>query len=204
MRVVPLAAFRYNPRAGSQFAGPAENEGANATPQIALRGSVAIGLRIGIGYDSHRLGDGGPLRLGGVDVAHDRHLIGHSDADVLLHAVTDALLGAAALGDIGQLFPDDDPANRGRDSAEMLRAAAEATARAGYRIVNLDCVVLAQRPKLAPHREAIRRRIAEILGIAPQQVGMKAKTGEGVGEVGTEQALVAQCVALLETHQNES
>jgi 2-C-methyl-D-erythritol 2,4-cyclodiphosphate synthase len=124
-------------------------------------------------------------------------MVGHSDADVLLHAVTDALLGAAALGDIGQLFPDTDPANRGRDSAEMLSAARDALTKAGWRIGNLDCVVLAQRPKILPHRDAVCRRIAEILGIAAGQVGLKAKTGEGVGVVGRHEAIDAQCVALV-------
>ena len=110
---------------------------------------------------------GGPLRLGGIDVPHDRQLVGHSDADVLLHAVTDALLGAAALPDIGQLFPNTDAANRGRDSAEMLRRAADKVAEAGYRVVNLDCVVHAERPKLADYKDAIRHRIAGILGLEP-------------------------------------
>jgi len=138
------------------------------------------------------------LRLGGVEIPHDRHAVGHSDADVLLHAVTDALLGAAALPDIGELFPDTDPANRGRDSAEMLRLAAGRLAASGYRIVNLDAVVFAQRPKLAPHKETVRSRIAEILDITPGQVGLKAKTGEQLGAIGGEEAIAAQCVALIE------
>lgn len=154
-------------------------------------------LRIGLGHDTHRLGEAGPLRLGGIDIPHDKHAIGHSDADVLLHAITDALLGAAALGDIGELFPDTDPANKGRDSAEMLRLAYERVLAAGYAIGNLDCVVFAQRPKLLPHKEAIRRRIAEILGVAIEQVGLKAKTGEHVGPVGREEAIMAECVALV-------
>jgi 2-C-methyl-D-erythritol 2,4-cyclodiphosphate synthase len=111
--------------------------------------------------------------------------------------VTDALLGAAGLGDIGERFPDTDPANRGRDSAEMLRAASKAVVEAGWQIANLDCIVHAQRPKLAPYKEAMRRRIAEILQITPEQIGLKAKTGEHVGPVGREEALEAQCVALL-------
>ena len=124
-------------------------------------------------------------------------MVGHSDADVLLHAVTDALLGAAGLGDIGEMFPDTDPANRGRDSAEMLRAAQEAVAQAGWSIGNLDCIVHAQRPKLGPHKETIRRRLAEILQIAPEQVAVKAKTAEHIGPVGREEAVQAECVALL-------
>lgn len=154
-------------------------------------------MRVGIGHDTHRLGQGGPLILGGISIPHDRHAIGHSDADVLLHAITDALLGAAALGDIGELFPDTDPANKGRDSAEMLRQAAARIRAAGYTVNNLDCIVFAQSPKLGPHKVAIRERIAEILALSPEQVGVKAKTGEGVGEVGREEVIMAQCVALL-------
>ena len=158
-------------------------------------------MRVGIGHDTHRLAPGGPVRLGGIDIPHDRHAVGHSDADVLLHAITDALLGAAALGDIGEMFPDSDPANKDRDSGEMLRQAAQDVVAAGYKIANLDCIVFAQRPKLSPHKEAIRRRIAEILGLSGDQVGVKAKTGEGVGEVGREEVIMAQCVALLEKNK---
>jgi len=125
-------------------------------------------------------------------------LIGHSDADVLLHAVIDALLGAAALGDVGQMFPDTDPANRGRDSAEMLEAARHAVTAVGWRIGNLDCIVFAQRPKLLPHRQAIRKRIAEVLEIDPNRIGLKGKTGEHIGPVGKEEVIAAQCVMLLE------
>ena len=123
--------------------------------------------------------------------------MGHSDADVLLHAVTDALLGAAALGDIGQLFPDADPANRGRDSGEMLVEAWRRVAEAGYRIVNLDCIVFAQQPKIAPFKDAICARLAELLKVLPAQIGLKAKTGENVGPVGRQEAIMAQCVVLL-------
>jgi 2-C-methyl-D-erythritol 2,4-cyclodiphosphate synthase len=133
-----------------------------------------------------------------VEIAFERRLLGHSDADVLLHAVTDALLGAAALGDIGELFPDDAAENRGRDSADMLARAYASVRAAGWRIVNLDCIVFAQRPKLSPYKETIRRRIAEILALEPEQVGVKAKTGERVGPVGREEAIEAQCVCLLE------
>jgi 2-C-methyl-D-erythritol 2,4-cyclodiphosphate synthase len=131
-------------------------------------------------------------------VPHDSHLVGHSDADVLLHAVTDALLGAAALPDIGRLFPNTDPANRARDSAEMLRAAAARINEAGYHIVNLDCLVHAERPKLADYQDAIRHRIAGILGINVHQIGIKAKTGEGVGPIGQEELIEARCIALIE------
>lgn len=157
----------------------------------------ADSLRIGIGHDTHRLRGGGPLRIGGIDVPFEFELAGHSDADVLLHAVTDAILGAAALGDIGELYPDTDEANRGRDSAEMLAAAARLAREAGFSIINLDCIVFAQRPKLSAHKRPIAARIAAILHIDPQRVGVKAKTGEGIGEIGTMQAISAQCVALL-------
>jgi 2-C-methyl-D-erythritol 2,4-cyclodiphosphate synthase len=125
--------------------------------------------------------------------------VGHSDADVLLHAVTDALLGAAALPDLGTLFPNTDESNRNRDSAEMLAHAAKIVLDRNYRVVNLDCVVRAERPKLADYYDAIRHRIAGILGISPLQLGIKAKTGEGVGAVGQGEVIEARCVALL-TH----
>ena len=127
------------------------------------------------------------MRLGGIDVPHDRSLIGHSDADVLLHAVTDALLGAAALPDIGQLFPNTDEANRDRDSAEMLTAAKVKVADAGYTVVNLDCVITAERPKLADYKDAICHRIASILQVNSNQVGLLVKPGEQVGAVGREE-----------------
>jgi 2-C-methyl-D-erythritol 2,4-cyclodiphosphate synthase len=123
--------------------------------------------------------------------------VGHSDADVVLHAVTDALLGAAALPDIGTLFPNTDEANRNRDSAEMLAAAVQKVRDRNFEIVNLDCVVRAERPNLVDYYDAIRHRIAGILGISPIQFGIKAKTGEGIGPVGNEQVIEARCVALL-------
>ena len=130
--------------------------------------------------------------------------MGHSDADVLLHAITDALLGAAALGDIGELFPDNDPANHNRDSADMLGRVAHMVAKEGYRIVNLDCIVFAQKPKLSAFKEAIRTRIAEILDMRARAVGLKAKTGEEVGPVGRNEAIMAQCVALVELTDTSS
>jgi len=154
--------------------------------------------RVGLGHDTHRLGPGEALLLGGIAIPHDRAAVGHSDADVLLHAITDALLGAAGLGDIGEMFPDTDPANRGRDSAGMLRAAADRLAAAGWRIGNLDCVIFVERPKILPHRPAIRRRVAEILGLDEAAVWLKAKTGEGVGPIGEQRAIAAECVALIE------
>ena len=138
------------------------------------------------------------MRLGGCDIPFGYHLAGHSDADALLHAVTDALLGAAALGDIGELFPDTDPAHQGRDSGEMLRIAYDCVLKAGYRLVNLDCVVHAQQPKLSPYKATIRQRLAEIVGVHMEQVGLKAKTGEGVGSVGQGQIIAAQCIVLLD------
>ena len=140
---------------------------------------------------------GGPLRLGGIDIEHSHSLAGHSDADVLLHAITDAILGAAALGDIGELFPDNAAENKDRDSAEMLEKVADKLNLAGYAIANLDCIVFAQQPKLSPYKRSIAGRIAEILGLEPSQVGMKAKTGEGVGPVGQGEIMMAQCVALI-------
>jgi 2-C-methyl-D-erythritol 2,4-cyclodiphosphate synthase len=155
-------------------------------------------IRIGLGHDTHRLGPGTGLVIGGITIPHDRRALGHSDADVLLHAITDALLGAAAMGDIGELFPDTDPANKGRNSAEMLRVAADRITAAGWRVVNLDCVIFAQRPKILPYRPRILSRIAEILEIDLAAIWLKAKTGEGVGPIGTEEAIAAECVVLLE------
>jgi 2-C-methyl-D-erythritol 2,4-cyclodiphosphate synthase len=154
-------------------------------------------LRVGIGHDTHRLQPGGPLRIGGVTIEHDQQMVGHSDADVLLHAVTDALLGAAALGDIGELFPNTDPANRGRDSAEMLAVARLKVQEAGWQIANLDCIVLAEQPKLSPYKQTIQSRIAQLLDLDPTQVGVKAKTGEGLDAVGRREAVQAQVVVLL-------
>jgi len=137
------------------------------------------------------------LRLGGVEIPHDHHLVGHSDADVLLHAVTDAVLGAAALGDIGELFPDTDPLNRDRDSAEILSEAVRRLQQAGYKVSNVDCIVFAERPKLSSYKQTMQQRIAEILQVEPDCVGMKAKSGEGIGDIGREEGMAAQCVALV-------
>lgn len=156
-------------------------------------------LHIGIGHDTHRLEPGGPLIIGGVEIAHDHQMVGHSDADVLLHAVTDAILGAAAIGDIGEIFPDTDAENRGRDSTIMLQLAYERVKSSGYRVVNLDCIVFAQRPKLSPFKQAIREHIAKTLDVAVDCVGVKAKTGEGVDAVGQQLAIQAQCVVLLKS-----
>ena len=156
-------------------------------------------LRIGLGHDTHRLVTGTSIVLGGVHIEHTRSLLGHSDADVLLHAVTDALLGAAGLGDIGEFFPDTDPINRNRDSAEMLQIAWDEVRKHHWQIVNLDIVLFAEKPKIAPYKEAIRNRIAELLEIDTSQVGLKAKTGEQIGIIGREEAISAECVVLLET-----
>jgi 2-C-methyl-D-erythritol 2,4-cyclodiphosphate synthase len=180
----------------SAFSSPGIIRAASNSTQETL---TTTKLRIGIGEDSHRTAAGGPLRLGGIEVPHDRHLVGHSDADVLLHAVTDAILGAAALPDIGRMFPNSDETNRGRDSAEMLAAAAQKVSEAGYHIVNLDCVIHAERPKLADYQDAIRHRIAGILRLNPNQIGLKAKTGEAVGPVGNEEIIAAHCITLLKS-----
>lgn len=155
-------------------------------------------LRIGIGHDTHRLEEGGPLIVGGIEIPHHKHAVGHSDADVLLHAITDAILGAAALGDIGELFSDTDESNRGRDSADMLQIAYGKVKQAGYSIVNLDTIVFAQRPKLSQFKQAIKQRIADVLGIDLGVVSVKAKTGESVDAVGKELAIQAQAIVLLQ------
>lgn len=165
---------------------------------------MSITSRVGIGHDSHRLTDGDGIRLGGVFIPHDKALLGFSDADVLLHAVIDALLGAAALGDIGDMFPDTDEVNRDRSSVEMLQAAYKKVQAAGWKVQNIDCIVFAQRPKLAGYKADIALNIAQTLGVTPDQVNVKAKTGENVGIVGEEIVIEAQCVALLTSTQDAS
>ena len=155
-------------------------------------------MRIGQGYDVHRLVPGRALILGGVTIPWEKGLLGHSDADVLTHAVMDALLGAAALGDIGLLFPDRDPAYAGADSLSLLRQVVSRVSGAGYRIVNVDATILAQRPKLMPYREEMRRRLAEAMGIEISQVSVKATTEEGLGFTGREEGMSAAAVALLD------
>ncbi len=157
--------------------------------------------KVGLGHDTHRLIEGGPLILGGISIDHTHRTDGHSDADVLLHAITDALLGAAGLGDIGHWFPNTDETNRDRDSAEMLQLAYQQVQQTGYRIVNLDCVVFAQAPPIGPHRISICQRISGILEMAPELVGVKAKTGENVGPVGRGEVIAAQCVVLLQRQE---
>ncbi len=153
--------------------------------------------RIGEGWDTHRLVAGRPLVLGGITVPHTHGLLGHSDADALLHAITDALLGAAGLGDIGRHFPDTDPAFKGADSGVLLAEAARRVRAAGWQPVNVDSTVIAQAPKLAPHIPAMRERIAALLGLPPAQVNVKAKTAEKMGPVGEGRAMEARAVCLL-------
>lgn len=154
-------------------------------------------LRIGEGWDVHALVPGRALVIGGVAIPFERGLLGHSDADVLLHAITDALLGAAGLGDIGRLFPDTDPRLKGADSVLLLEEAARRVAQAGWTIANVDSTVVAQAPRLAPHIDAMRGRIAKALGLPPAQVNVKAKTAEKLGPVGQGQSIEARAVVLL-------
>ncbi|ATP27942.1 2-C-methyl-D-erythritol 2,4-cyclodiphosphate synthase [Chromobacterium violaceum] len=154
-------------------------------------------FRIGQGYDVHQLVEGRPLILGGVDIPHDKGLLGHSDADALLHAITDALLGAAALGDIGRHFPDTAAEFKGADSRVLLREAAARVRAAGWRPVNVDSTLIAQRPKLAPHIDAMRANIAADLGLDVGAVNVKGKTNEKLGYLGRCEAIEAQAVCLL-------
>ena len=155
-------------------------------------------MRVGIGHDTHQLVEGRPLILGGVRIAHPRGLIGHSDADVVLHALTDALLGAAGLGDIGDSFPDTDPAFRDCDSSLFVHEAMRRIGQAGWQVVNVDVIVFAQEPKLGPVKQEMRRRIAGLLGLQADAVNVKAKTGENVGAIGRGEAISCQVVALLD------
>ncbi len=156
-------------------------------------------MRIGHGYDLHRLVPDRPLILGGVTIPYEKGLLGHSDADVAVHAIMDALLGAAALGDIGKLFPDKDPQYAGADSVELLRRVGALLAVDGYKPVNIDCTILAQAPKLAPHTLAMRTRIAEALGIDVDAVSVKATTEEGMGATGEGLAIAAHSVCLIDS-----
>jgi 2-C-methyl-D-erythritol 2,4-cyclodiphosphate synthase len=149
--------------------------------------------RIGVGYDSHRFAPPGPMILGGVTIESDVRLAGHSDGDAVAHAVTDAILGAAALGDIGQMYPDDDPANENRDSIEMLRAAVARLDAAGWRVQQVDVTVVAEYPRVGPHRDAMRECLAEALDVSTAQVSIKGKSNEGMGWVGRGEGLA--CIA---------
>jgi 2-C-methyl-D-erythritol 2,4-cyclodiphosphate synthase len=154
-------------------------------------------FRIGEGWDIHALVEGRRLVLGGIEIPFHKGLLGHSDADALLHAITDALLGAAALGDIGTLFPDTDARFKGADSADLLAEAAAQVRSLGYEVGNVDCTVIAQAPKLAPYKPTMRTRIAQILGISVDQVNVKAKTAEKMGPVGEGLAIETRAVCLL-------
>jgi 2-C-methyl-D-erythritol 2,4-cyclodiphosphate synthase len=157
----------------------------------------ALPVRTGIGYDSHRFGVGGPMILGGIEIPGEIKLIGHSDADAVCHALTDAVLGAAGAGDIGELFPDTDPANKGRNSIEMLRAACVASEQRGWRVAQVDVTVIVERPKLLPFRDAMRASLASALGLPSESVSVKAKTNEGMGWVGRGEGLACMAVATL-------
>lgn len=160
-----------------------------------------MNLRIGQGFDVHRFAapeESRPLMLMGLTVPHDRGLAGHSDADVMLHALMDALLGAAGLGDIGQHFPDTDPAYKGADSAKLLERVMADLAARGYRVVNADVTLIGERPKIGPHREAMRERVAGLLGVPLQRLNVKATTTEKLGFTGRGEGLAAQAVVLLE------
>ena len=154
-------------------------------------------MRIGEGWDVHALVPGRALVVGGVTIDHPQGLLGHSDADVLLHAITDALLGAAALGDIGSHFPDTDAQHRGADSLVLLREVGQRVRQAGYEIGNIDATIVAQAPRMAPHIALMRERIAQALGVAVGQVNVKAKTAEKLGPVGQGQSMEARAVALI-------
>jgi 2-C-methyl-D-erythritol 2,4-cyclodiphosphate synthase len=156
-----------------------------------------LSIRTGIGYDSHRFAPGGPLVLGGVRIPSDVHLHGHSDGDAIAHAVTDAVLGAVALGDIGAMFSDADSANAGRDSIEMLGIAVARVAAAGWRVGQLDVVVIAETPRITPHRDAMRARIAGATGITSDEVSIKGKTNEGMGFVGRGEGIACLATATL-------
>jgi 2-C-methyl-D-erythritol 2,4-cyclodiphosphate synthase len=150
---------------------------------------------VGIGFDSHRLAAGRRLVIGGVEIPYDRGLDGHSDADVLAHAVTDALLGAAGLGDIGEHFPDTDERWRGADSMQLLASVVQSVHAAGFELVNVDCTVVMEAPKLSPHRQAIRQQLAQVLALELARVNVKASTGEGMGFVGRGEGVAALAVA---------
>ncbi|MDP8247910.1 MAG: 2-C-methyl-D-erythritol 2,4-cyclodiphosphate synthase [Candidatus Tritonobacter lacicola] len=161
-------------------------------------------MRVGIGYDIHRLAQGRKLVLGGVELEHGRGLLGHSDADVLIHAICDAILGACALGDIGTHFPDDDPRFKDADSTELLGEVSRMIREEGWEIGNIDCTVMAEEPRIAPHIKRMRQRLADTLSTDISRVSVKATRGEGVGPVGRREAIAALAIAALEeTSLNE-
>jgi 2-C-methyl-D-erythritol 2,4-cyclodiphosphate synthase len=154
-----------------------------------------VNTRVGIGYDSHRFTPGGPLLLGGVTIPADVSLLGHSDADAVAHAITDAVLGAAAAGDIGSLYPDSDKANKGRDSIEMLRGAVTSVRALGYTVSNIDVTVIAEFPRIGKHVPAMRARIADAVGVLASSVSVKGKTNEGMGWIGHGEGVA--CIAVV-------
>ena len=154
-------------------------------------------MRIGIGYDIHALAKGRDLVLGGVTIPYEKGLVGHSDADVLIHAICDALLGAAGKGDIGLHFPDNDPAYKDISSLKLLTATLEIIGNARYEIVNIDCTVFAQAPKLSPYREAMKTTVAKTIDFNPNRINIKATTTEGLGSIGEGKGIAAMCVALI-------
>lgn len=158
---------------------------------------MCLEFRVGLGNDLHRLVEGKPLVLGGVPIAHDRGPDAHSDGDVLLHALVDAVLGAAALGDIGELFPDTDPAHKGAASEGFVRSALDRLHGQGWQLVNVDATVNAQAPKLKPYKLPIRGKISQLTGLPTERISVKAKTGERVGPIGEERAIAAQVVVLI-------
>ena len=158
---------------------------------------TAASIRVGVGYDSHRFAPGRPLKLGGIVIPSETGLAGHSDADAICHAVTDAILGAAGLGDIGEMFPDTDEANRNRDSIEMLAAAVKRLTTAGFAVNQVDVAVVAETPKIGPHRPKIRERLAAALGIDSASVSVKGKSNEGMGWIGRKEGIACIAVATL-------
>ncbi len=155
-------------------------------------------MRVGIGHDTHRLSEGRPLILGGLRIAHSRGLVGHSDADVVCHAVADALLGAAGLGDIGEHYPDTDPKWQGADSMRLLAEVVDRVEQTGWRAVNCDLIIHAQEPRLGPHKPEIRTNLARALHVGEMAINVKAKTGEHVGPIGRSEAITCQAVVLIE------
>jgi len=164
---------------------------------MATGSDAVTDYRVGTGFDAHAFEDGVPLVLGGVRIEHPRGMAGHSDGDVLAHALTDAVLGAAGMEDIGALFPSGDPALEGADSIELLREAWRRVREAGWELSNADVVLIGEEPRLAPHRDAMRARLAEALGVEPERVAVRATTTDGLGFTGRREGLAAQAVALL-------
>jgi 2-C-methyl-D-erythritol 2,4-cyclodiphosphate synthase len=160
-------------------------------------------IRVGLGFDSHRFAEGGPLKLGGVDIAFDKHLVGHSDGDAIAHAITDAVLGAIGAGDIGGLFSDQDPANRGRDSLEMLSVAVGRARGAGYVVFQVDVTVITEAPRIAHYRDAMQTAIARVLCVPPSAVSIKGKTNEGMGWIGRGEGIACFAVATIAPNELE-